>query len=68
MELTERIMRGDYADDEEAYALLDTLKRETGHPRVSDLIFWPHHEVPGRSDLSAEEVVERALSHRPFAL
>ncbi|MBZ6475097.1 e9imm peptide [Streptomyces griseocarneus] len=63
--LVQRIMDVDYVSEREAYGWLDVLDRAlacpTGH--VSGLIFWP----PER-DLSAEEVVDRALAYRPITL
>ncbi|MFE4699669.1 e9imm peptide [Streptomyces sp. NPDC056738] len=63
--LVRRIEDVDYASESEANDLLEKLDRAlacpTGH--VSGLIFWP----PER-ELSAEEVVDRALAYRPIAL
>ncbi|MCX4505560.1 e9imm peptide [Streptomyces anulatus] len=63
--LVQRIMDADYASEEEVDGWLNRLDRAlscpTGH--VSDLVFWPPVE-----DLSAVEVVERALAYRPIAL
>ncbi|MGC5534968.1 e9imm peptide [Streptomyces sp. SR-10] len=63
--LVQRIMDADYASEEEVDGWLDMLDRAlscpTGH--VSDLIFWPPVQ-----DLSAVEVVERALAYRSIAL
>ncbi|MEU2619536.1 e9imm peptide [Streptomyces sp. NPDC007157] len=62
--LVQRIMRADYASDNEVDSWLDMLDRalacSSGH--VSDLIFWPERE------LSADEVVDQALAYRPIAL
>ena len=65
IDLVQRIMDLDYADDEAA-DLLAALDRAFGCPSgfVSDLIFWP----PGSVSLSAAEVVERAAAYRPIAL
>ncbi|MFD5661026.1 e9imm peptide [Streptomyces hirsutus] len=66
--LVQRIMDADYASDDEADGWLDRLDRldralacPSGH--VSDLIFWP----PER-ELSADEVVDQALTYRPIVL
>ncbi|WP_097921863.1 e9imm peptide [Streptomyces sp. wa1063] len=63
--LVQRIMDAGYASEEEVDGWLNRLDRAlscpTGH--VSDLVFWPPVE-----DLSAVEVVERALAYRPIAL
>lgn len=59
--IVERLMQGE-DDDEETFRLLETLSRHALHPAVSDLIYWPEE------DLTAEEIVERALAYRPIAL
>lgn len=63
--LVQRIMDGAYASDEQLEGWLHGLDRAlacpTGH--VSGLIFWP----PER-ELSADEVVDRALAYQPIAL
>ena len=42
--------------------LLQLLERNVPHPEVSDLIFYPDREM------TAEEVVDRALAHKPIHL
>ncbi|MEW9520901.1 e9imm peptide [Streptomyces tubercidicus] len=63
--LVQRIMESDHASEAEVNDWLDRLDSAlacpTGH--VSDLVFWP----PER-ELSAEDVVDRALAYRPIAL
>ena len=49
----------------EVEAALHTLKVATGNPHVSALIFWPD---PGDEDLTAAQIVDKALAYRPFAL
>ncbi|MFF8683170.1 bacteriocin immunity protein [Streptomyces sp. NPDC015237] len=63
--LVQRIMDADYASDDEADGWLDSLDRALACPsgHVSDLIFWP----PQR-ELTADDVVARALAYRPVAL
>lgn len=63
--LVQRVMEGDAASEEEVDGWLAVLDRALGCPTgyVSGLIFWP----PER-ELSADEVVDRALAYRPFAL
>ena len=63
--LVQRIMEADYTSDDEVDGWLDRLDRALACPsgHVSDLIFWP----PER-ELSADEVVDQALSYRPIAL
>ncbi|WP_194822801.1 e9imm peptide [Micromonospora sp. S-DT3-3-22] len=60
--LVERIMRLDYADDGELNDWLDSLERDLVCPDVSDLIFTTTPE------LTATEVVDRALAYRPIAM
>ncbi|WP_431916826.1 e9imm peptide [Micromonospora wenchangensis] len=60
--LVERIMRLDYADDGELNDWLDGLERDLACPDVSSLIFTTAPE------LTATEVVDRALAYRPIAL
>ncbi|TYC25791.1 e9imm peptide [Micromonospora sp. MP36] len=62
--LVERIMRGDYADDAEANGWLDQLDRDLVCPggSVSGLIFWTAPE------LTAAEVVDRALAYQPIEM
>nr|WP_087930907.1 e9imm peptide [Streptomyces albireticuli] len=63
--LVQRIMDADYAAGSEADGWLDTLEGTLGCPSgyLSDLIFWP-----ADGELSADEVVEKALAYRPVAL
>jgi hypothetical protein len=48
--------------DSQADHLLTELEEILGCPHITDLVFW--HEP----DLRAEEVVDKALRYRPFAL
>lgn len=57
--LLKRLMQ-DRLPEEEQDALLELLTRETGHPNLSDLIYF--------ENLSPEEVLERALAYRPIEL
>jgi hypothetical protein len=43
---------------------LERLKAAVPHPAVADLIFWP----PGNVELSADEIVDRALAYKPQML
>ncbi|MEV6775253.1 bacteriocin immunity protein [Streptomyces syringium] len=63
--LVQRIMNADYTAENEADRWLDALDKALACPTgyVSDLIFWPP-----AGELSAEEVVDQALSYRPIAL
>lgn len=63
--LVRRIMQADGASEDEMDDWLASLDSVLACPSgyVSDLVFWP----PDR-ELSAEEVVDRALAYRPIAL
>nr|WP_033825759.1 hypothetical protein [Kitasatospora sp. MBT63] len=63
--LVQKIMDADYADDAEAYGVVEALGGAFGCPAgyVGNLIFWP----TGR-ELTAAEVVDQALEYRPFTL
>jgi hypothetical protein len=59
--LVELLLTG-AGDDAEASAWLEALERAIPNPHISDLIFHPEEE------LTAAEIVDRALGYRPFAL
>ncbi|MFI1190682.1 e9imm peptide [Streptomyces californicus] len=63
--LVRRVMAGDHASEDEPDACLERLDRGLACPTgyVSDLIHWPPEH-----DLTPEEVVDRALAHRPITL
>ncbi|MGW3346825.1 hypothetical protein ACWDA3_26235 [Nonomuraea rubra] len=63
--LVQRIMDGEYGDERELDGWLEKMGRSLVCPSeyVSDLIFWP-----GGTELTAEQVVDQALSYRPIAL
>jgi hypothetical protein len=48
-------------DEGELEELLDVVQANVPHPAVADLIYWP----PEGTDLTAEEVIDRALAYRP---
>jgi hypothetical protein len=60
VELVRRIQ--DFDGDQDQYdSALNSLKESVPHPRVLELLrAWP--------ELSAEEIVERALAYKPIAL
>jgi hypothetical protein len=60
--LVQRIMDHNGAD-EEVGRMMNVLEANVPHPRVSDLIFWNKD-----GDLTAEEVVRRALAYKPIPL
>lgn len=53
--------------DENLDFYLAVLKANLPHPRVSDLIFWPKNEGLSE-DVSAEDIVQKAMSYRPIQL
>lgn len=57
--LVRRITATDGTEAEQD-ALLELLEQNVPHPEVSDLIYYP----PGGIELSAEEVVDRALAYQ----
>jgi hypothetical protein len=59
--LVQRILDMRYAE-EELPDLMDLLKRSTGCPDVSNLIYY------SRKPMSAAEIVEAALKHRPISI
>ncbi|MEU0960980.1 e9imm peptide [Micromonospora aurantiaca] len=62
--LVERIMSVDYADDGELGGWLNQLERDLVCPGgyVSNLIYWSDPE------LTAAEVVDRALAYQPIQM
>lgn len=62
--LVDRVMRADLPEAEYGPAQ-EALTRSTGNPHVFNLIFWP---ADGQENLSAEEIVDEALSYRPIEL
>ncbi|KOV38521.1 hypothetical protein ADK97_10160 [Streptomyces sp. H021] len=63
MELVQRLMDGSISDEAEADAALESLKVGLRCPHITNYIFWDFDP-----DLSAEKVVDRALTYKPFAL
>ncbi|MDU0203964.1 bacteriocin immunity protein [Paenibacillus sp. MAH-36] len=59
IELVRKIMRVE-GSEEEIDNMIEFLKFSVPHPEVSDLIYWNENE------LTAEEVVEQALSYKPI--
>ncbi|MGS2614044.1 e9imm peptide [Micromonospora sp. LZ34] len=62
VDLVERTMRLDYADDAELNDWLDRLERDLSYPDISDLIFTVTPE------LTPAEVVDRASAYQPIAM
>ena len=61
VELVGKLQRCEGTDDEQTVWLL-LLERNVPHPAISDLIYH------SGSDLTAEEIVEQALAHKPIQL
>lgn len=59
-------MSGDYEADADVDRDMAEFASGVRHPRPVDLIY--HWENEFDHEPSAEEVVERAMSYRPFAL
>ncbi|MFB7313115.1 e9imm peptide [Streptomyces sp. NPDC056192] len=51
------------ADESETGEILDALERGLVCPYISDYIYWDSDQ-----ELSAEEIVDRALAYKPIAL
>ncbi|MFG2473632.1 e9imm peptide [Streptomyces fagopyri] len=60
--LVRRLMTDDFAVEDEADDAIARLERGLVCPHVSDYIFWD-----ADPELTAEKVVDRALSYEPFA-
>lgn len=68
IDLVRRIMAAEGETEEEADALVELFEANVPHPRASNLIFWPEHEIGERRELTPEEVVDLALSYEPIPL
>jgi Colicin immunity protein / pyocin immunity protein len=71
IELVRRIMRCETDDEAEEDRLVALFDNSVAHPRASNLIFWPEHELgpdAQRRDLTPEEVVDIALAYKPIEL
>ena len=60
--LVRRLLEGDYADEAEGDALVDALERGLACPHVGDYIYCDREP-----EITADEVVDRALAYRPTA-
>ena len=61
IELVRRIMNAE-GTEEELDTWEETLEQNVTDPAVSDYIFYPDR------DMTAEEIVDRALSYKPIQL
>lgn len=72
VELVELLMNAESLDEARADAAMQELEVLVPDPHVSDLIFWPQHHSASRSltqdELTAERIVDLAMSYQPFAL
>jgi hypothetical protein len=62
--LVERLKRGE-GEDAEASDWISQLERSLPNPHISDLIFWPKE---GEENLTAEQIVDKAMEYRPIEL
>ena len=62
VELINKIMNAEYEDQEEGNKLINLLEKNILDPNVSDLIFYP------QTEMTAEEIVEKALAYKPIRL
>ncbi|MFD7262901.1 e9imm peptide [Streptomyces sp. NPDC059874] len=61
--LVQQLMDGSITDEAQADATLDALEQGLRCPHVSDYIYWDFDP-----ELSADKVVDRAMTYEPFAL
>ncbi|MGC0206509.1 hypothetical protein [Streptomyces levis] len=61
--LVQRLMNADYADEAETDDIIAGLVRGLGCPHISDFVFCDNDP-----QLTAEKVVDRAVSYGPFVL
>ncbi|MHB9759284.1 bacteriocin immunity protein [Streptomyces sp. BYX5S] len=59
--MVQRLIEADLPGEEED-RLVEELKSSVSHPRVTDLIYY------NTPELTAEEVVDKALAYRPIEL
>ncbi|MEV6195284.1 e9imm peptide [Streptomyces sp. NPDC051920] len=62
LSLVRRLMNADFMDEEEAGEALTRLERGLACPHISDYIYGDPAEP------TAEQIVDRALTYKPFAL
>jgi len=62
--LVERLKQG-VGEDAEASEWIEQLERSLPNPHISDLIFWPKE---GAENLTAEQIVDKAMQYRPIEL
>lgn len=62
IELVNKIMNAEYKDEEEGNKLIHLLENNISDPNISDLIFHP------QAEMTAEEIVEKALAYKPIRL
>lgn len=60
--LVQRVIRMDYANDDECNQLIEELQRQVLDPQVCDYIYWPDREM------TAADIVDRALAYQPTVL
>jgi hypothetical protein len=60
IKLVNEIMNVQGKSEEQIDELIDILIKNVPHPAVTDLIYW--------NNLTAEEIVDKALSYKPIQL
>jgi hypothetical protein len=71
IEIVDKLIRCDPADEAEQDRLLWLFEANVLHPRASNLIFFPDHELGPEYEgrvLTAEQVVDIALAYKPIEL
>ena len=61
IEIVQRIIDSD-GTESELDDLIEELKSKVSDPKVTDYIFW------NETEMTAEEIVEKALSYKPIQL
>ncbi|MGW3626933.1 e9imm peptide [Streptomyces sp. NPDC000880] len=61
--LVQRLLDANTANEAEDDEILSTLEQGLGCPHISDYIYWDFDP-----ELSAEKIVDRALTYKPIAL
>jgi len=67
VELVRKIMNFE-GTEKEIDESMDILEKNVADPQVTGYIFWPSRYTSPPRELSAEEVVDRALSYQPIIL
>jgi uncharacterized protein YjbI with pentapeptide repeats len=63
LNIIRKLLNGDFEEDE-AEELLQILKLNVQDPHITDYIYWPSEYTSPPREMSAEEIVDRALSYK----